>query len=136
MNAKEYLSRYHNSITRIRQLDDTIRRLEAQIDSLSISYSGMPRNSDTSDKVGTLAVMLADTKQKREAERIDNAMLCVEIENLIYSVNNPVYRELLLCRYVKVMKWEEIAEHMSYELSHVSGRLHSNALEAVAKLIQ
>ena len=55
-----------------------------------------------------------------------------EISECIHKIENPVYRTLLIERYINCKKWEQIAEDMNYELSSVY-KLHKKAVDAICK---
>ena len=57
-----------------------------------------------------------------------------EVFDAINQVEDNRLRQLLLCRYIKFMKWEEIAEKMIYEVRNIY-KLRRKALKAVTKII-
>lgn len=57
-----------------------------------------------------------------------------EITEAVYRVDDRRLRVLLMCRYVRWMTWEQIAEEMSYSRMQV-WRLHGAALRAVEDVI-
>lgn len=56
-----------------------------------------------------------------------------EIFNIISSIKNPVYKQILHKRYIQGKKWEEISEELHYEYPHVH-RLHKQAIAEVHEL--
>lgn len=133
MTAKEFMRQYRRLTVRIRQLDEDIARLEAEIDSTAINYDGMPRGSKISNKTQTLAVQLAELKDKKVRLRSEAWHKREEIQAVIDSIENPVYASLLRCRYVDFMTWQEIADHIGYEMNYTATKLHGRALHAVSE---
>lgn len=56
-----------------------------------------------------------------------------EIRQAIEQVENPIYRTLLIKRYLNFKTWEKIAEEMNYSYMHIT-RLHGKALQEVKML--
>lgn len=138
MNAKEvkrFLEQYAIAMEQVASITKSIERIEASIDSISIDYSGMPHGSGKSDKVARQAVKLADLKAKRIRERMAAELKAQEVEDVIYKLEDPRFLEVIRLRYIEHMKWDAIASAMCYEVSHVSGRLHGSALQAIAQII-
>ena len=52
-----------------------------------------------------------------------------EIFQVISHVDNNVFREILILRYISFHRWEEIADGLNYDIRHVF-RLHKKALSA------
>jgi DNA-directed RNA polymerase specialized sigma subunit len=53
--------------------------------------------------------------------------------NIILSITNPLYKQILHKRYVQGKKWEEISSELHYENQHIH-RLHKQAIEVVHKI--
>ncbi len=134
MTAKEFMRQYRRLTVRIRQLDEDIARLEAEIDSTAINYDGMPRGSKISNKTQTLAVQLAELKDKKVRLRSEAWHKREEIQAVIDSIENPVYASLLRCRYIDGLQWEETANFIGYESHYTRTRLHERALRSVTEI--
>lgn len=50
------------------------------------------------------------------------------IINAISGITNPQYKKLLYLRFVKGMKWEDIAEEMHYAVQHIH-RMRKEAIK-------
>lgn len=131
MTAKEYLKRYRRETERIRSLDESIARLEAEIGSITVSMNGMPRGSGTSDKTASLAIRLADKKIQREEMKAKAVLISEEIADSIHAVEDPDQAQLLYLRYIDGLPWDEIAKRMKFSEGHVRGWLHSEALRKI-----
>lgn len=71
---------------------------------------------------------------------IDNRLrqLCkvqTEIMDAISKVESPVYRNILLMRYIENREWHEIEDRIGYEHSYTT-RLHGAALAEISKVCQ
>ena len=120
-----------------RRLDDRIDRLEKEksrwierATKMSAPSDGMPHGSDVSDTVGFAVSKAADLAAEidREIDRLVD--LRREIEDAIYTVDDPILQELLERRYIDGDKWEEIAVSMHYSWRNIL-RKHGKALSAV-----
>lgn len=52
---------------------------------------------------------------------------CKEIKDRIEQLENEDEKDVLLYRYIKLMKWEDICTKMKYSWKQIH-RIHSNAL--------
>lgn len=63
-----------------------------------------------------------------------------EIKSEIFDVINQIadnkLRQLLICRYIMFLTWEQTAERLGYSHEWVSKGLHKRALRAAAKYIK
>ena len=130
MNAKEYLSRFHDT-------EQKIKRMQAEVDEyirLANSIPGM--NFDTIRVNGTKSLDAPYVKWIQRA--LDNELLIAdlkrdlpiikgEIISVIDELNDPEQKRLLIYRYVDWNSWNEIAVKMFISYSS-SRRLHDKAL--------
>lgn len=125
---KEYLSGYRTNRRRINRIDDEVTELRELAASVKATdYSGMPHGSgnqkDLSDELARI-----DTLEKRlEQEREKCVESYISIENLIKSVKNEDENDVLFYRYIKGLRFWEIAEKMDCSEQWVH-KLHGRAL--------
>ena len=125
---KEYLRGYRTNRRRVNRIDGEVKELRELAESVKATdYSGMPHGSgnqkDLSDELARI-----DTLEKRlEQEREKCVESYISIENLIKSVKNEDENEVLFYRYVKGLRWWEIAEKMDCSERWVH-KLHGRAL--------
>lgn len=125
---KEYLRGYRSNRRRINRIDDEVTELRELAASVkAMDYSGMPHGSgnqkDLSDELARI-----DTLEKRlDQEREKCVESYISIENLIKSVKNEDENDVLFYRYVKGLRWWEIAEKMDCSEQWVH-KLHGRAL--------
>lgn len=136
-SAKLYLSRYKVLVVKIRILEQDIDKLIAKAGGGSVSGGdGLPHGNTTTDQTGAIASRLADIKAKRDSMLFDSIVARDEIEQTILKVPDPVSMQLLFDRYVKLMRWNDVAEDLHiYNEQYVRGRLHGQALAEVQKII-
>lgn len=135
MTAKEYLMQYRRLSERIRQLDLDIMMLEAEADSVSVDYSGMPHGSGIADKTANTAIRLATLKQEKVSKREEAILKREEILNVINRVEDTLLSQLLYDRYILFMTWERVAEDCDRSDKWCRTELHSRALQSVNKIL-
>ena len=131
MTAKEYLDQYRKLTERIRQLNIEIMMLEAEYESVSIDYSGMPHGSKIADKTADMAVRMSSLLDKKIELRTDAINKRDEIVDVISRVSDPLYSRLLYDRYILFMTWEKVAEDCDKSDKWCRTYLHSSALQSV-----
>lgn len=92
----------------------------------SVCNDGMPRGSsqtDLSDYVAEIDAAIEDLKE----ERLEKIKIYRGIEMRIRCMKDEDEQEVLRMRYIKGMKWEDIAEKMNYSYSGTL-KLHGRAL--------
>lgn len=123
---KEFLKRYQKAVRREQDILDEIQRLRADKMFPSVCNDGMPRGSsqtDLSDYIAEIDAAIEDLKE----ERLEKIKIYREIEMRIRCMKDEDEQEVLRMRYIKGMKWEDIAEKMNYSYSGTL-KLHGRAL--------
>lgn len=67
---------------------------------------------------------------KLKAEQADRIKQCQDIEKQIRKINDEKEQRVLELRYIKGMKWEDVAAIMNYSVK----RIHGIHLEALKRL--
>lgn len=72
--------------------------------------TGMPHAPGVKDKVGNLAIMIADTKT--EIERMEQELVVMEadVDAFIRTIPNVELRNIFRFRFLLRLSWEDIAE--------------------------
>ena len=123
---KEFLKRYQKAVKREQDILDEIQRLRADKMFPSVCNDGMPRGSsqtDLSDYVAEIDAAIEDLKE----ERLEKIKIYREIEMRIRCMKDEDEQDVLRMRYIKGMKWEDIAAKMNYSYSGTL-KLHGRAL--------
>ena len=124
---KEYLRGYQKSLKREQDILNEIQELRADKMFPSIVNDGMPHGSsqtDLSAYAATLDEMIEELKQ----ERLKRAKLRRQIERDISALKNEDEQKVLRLRYIKGLKWEEIAAEMNYSYKWIH-KIHGKALK-------
>ena len=124
---KEYLKSYQRSVKREQDILDEIQRLRMDKMFPSVINDGMPHGSrqrDLSDYIVTIDEMIEDLKK----ERLKRAKRQQEIERRIKQMEDEDEQRVLRLRYIKGLKWEEIAVEMNYKWTQMH-RIHGRALK-------
>lgn len=124
---KEFLRRYRRAVRREQEILDEIQRLRADKMFPSVCNDGMPRGSsqtDLSDYMAEIDAAIEDLKK----ERLKKIKIYREIEMRIRCMKNEDEQEVLRLRYIKGMKWEEVAVRMNYSYRGVL-KIHGKALD-------
>ena len=123
---KEFLRKYRRAVRREQDILDEIQRLRADKMFPSVCNDGMPRGSsqtDLSDYIAEIDAAIEDLKE----ERLEKIKIYREIEMQIRCMKDEDEQEVLRMRYIKGMKWEDIAEKINYSYSGTL-KLHGRAL--------
>lgn len=123
---KEFLRKYRRAVRREQDILDEIQRLRADKMFPSVCNDGMPRGSsqtDLSDYIAEIDAAIEDLKE----ERLEKIKIYREIEMRIRCMKDEDEQEVLRMRYIKGMKWEDIAEKINYSYSGTL-KLHGRAL--------
>lgn len=76
----------------------------------SPSLTGMPHSSSATDKVGDLAVEIADMMDKIQRLEDELEALENEIEIFLKTVDDERIYTIIKLRFIKALTWQEVAE--------------------------
>lgn len=125
---KEYLKSYRRAIKREQDILDEIQRLRLDKMFPSVVNDGMPHGSSHSDLSDYTAILDEQIEFLKE-ERLERVRCYQKIERQIRQMENEDEQEVLRLRYIKGLKWEEVALKMNYSWKQVH-RIHSSALKS------
>lgn len=123
---KKYLRSYREATRREREILGEIQRLREDKMFPSVVNDGMPRGGDQSD-LSDYMVLLDEQIELLKAERLEKARAYAGIENRIRGMENEDEQRVLRLRYIRGLKWEEVAVEMGYSWKQIH-RIHSSAL--------
>ena len=126
MTAKEYLNKAYRLKDRI---ESNIRQLEALEErATSVKSSLSPKvQGGTLNGAEQMIFNILDLKERINTETIEHMKTLEEIRQTIAGMKDPDESLLLTLRFVECMKWEEVAEIMSFSMSQVF-RIYRRAL--------
>lgn len=136
--TKDYLRQYQKLCGQVARYGERIEQIEGSLQK-SINLDGLPHGTGTSDPTQQTAIRLAEIRTKLKEALLEAELMKQTIANEIEEVDNPRYRELLYSRYILCLTWEKVADRVSigrkkeYEVTHVKGWMHSEALKAFEK---
>lgn len=104
------LSRYYRLQVQLEEDKEVLASLRGKAAPASPSLSGMPHAPGVGDKVGDLAVEIADLeksicRQEQQAEAEKHQLL-----ELINTIDDSWIRTLFRLRFVRCLTWAEVAE--------------------------
>lgn len=123
---KEYLKSYRRAIKREQDILDEIQRLRLDKMFPSVVNDGMPHGSSHSD-LSDYAAILDEQIELLKEERLEKVRCYQKIERQIRRMENEDEQEVLRLRYIKGLKWEEVALKMNYSWKWVH-KIHGRAL--------
>ena len=112
-----------------------VRRIEEQLSELRLSKlspgmsigDGMPHGSDMRD-LSDYAAKVDELERELIQARYDRIQSFRKVQAAIEELEDEAEKDLLTYRYLRGMKWEEIAVKMGYTWRHTI-RVHGHALE-------
>lgn len=141
MNAKYYLMRYRKYKEKAERYRERIAQIENTLK--GVNLDGMPRGTNLSDPTKTAALNLALLKEQLNYAIVEAETVCQEIAAQIEKVKNPQFCELLYCRYILLLSWNDTAERLrehrkgaDYDIKYCCGEMHKRALIAFSEVLQ
>ncbi len=128
---KKYLSQY-SKIDRL--IDSKLLECEkwrARAEKMSPSYSALPKANSGENSLELAVEHIVELEKEIDKEVDKLVELRRSIQQAIYAIEDDHLKELLEYRYIKGMKWEEVAVKMNYDYRWVL-RLHGKALSQLA----
>ena len=124
---KEFLMSYQKEKRRVRRLEEQLEELRQNKMSPSVTNDGMPHGTDKKD-LSDYAVKVDEIEQELVAARHSRICAFQEVQRRIEAMEDEIEKDLLTYRYLKGLKWEEVAVRMGYSWRKIH-YLHSDALE-------
>ena len=123
---KEYLKGYERAVRQLNRVQIEIQEIRLSKMCPSIKTDGMPHAKAMGDLSG-YAALLEEEEKKYKKALYDKAEKIKDILDRIEKMENEDEKDVLLYRYINLMKWEEIGEMMKYSRQQLH-RIHSKAL--------
>lgn len=133
MTAKEYLYQLEKLDTKINQKLEELTALKQSATSITVATdTERVQTSGTSDRVGTLAVKIADMRKEIDMEIDGFVDKKHRIINQIHTLSDSKHMKLLFKKYVQFKSLELIAVEMGYTYQYIV-ELHGYALNEFKK---
>ena len=118
--------------TKLKILRDRIEELETALQKITGSYNSEYLSVNKIDKFEDNVIKLLELKEKYNRQMV---LLQNEIDMFLDEIKNLPYPQfkVMYFRYVKGLKWTEVAKKSGYHLSHCF-RLEKLALKKIKKI--
>jgi len=135
MTAKEYLRQYEYADRRAKRLKEEYEEELLRIDAIrsASDNDGMPHGTNISRPTEDKAIKLTDKALKWQQAELDAIEARQRVFDLIYDIDG-IEGDVLISRYVKLHKWEEICVELHYSW-HGIHATHRRALDIVSRAL-
>lgn len=123
---KEYLRRYHAAELAEREIREEIDDLRMNKMFPALIQDGIPHGSSCGD-LSAYAVQLEELMDNLKAQMEQRIRLRKEITQKIEEMPDETEKTVLRLRYIRWLKWEQIAGRMGYSWKQIH-RIHGKAL--------
>lgn len=135
MTAKDYLLQVKEIRHRVKILEEQVQQLRADAESVGISLDGMPHaQGGKKSKWEAIVIQLADCEGKLMAEMSELWSRTMKANVYIGRIQSTQYQDILIRRYLKDQRWEQISYEMHISWQH-SFRIHGHALTELEKIL-
>ena len=124
---KEYLWGYQREKQKLKRLDEELAELRLSKMCPSVNQDGMPHASGSSDLSGYM-VQVDKLERKIQKARYKRIRKFKEIRDRIERLEDENEKDVLIYRYIKGLKWEDIAVKMGYSWQWTH-KVHAKALK-------
>jgi len=124
---KEYLKGYEKAVRQMERIELKIQEMRLNKMCPSVINDGMPHASGQAD-LSAYAALLEQEEKRRMKCRYQCIKKCKEIADRIERLDNEDEKDVLMYRYIKLMKWEDIAVKMGFSRQHLH-KIHAQALK-------
>lgn len=124
---KEYLWGYQRAKRQLERLNEELLELKWEKRYPAVIQDGMPHGSGGGDLSGYAARVDALERKIMKA-RYRRMQIFKEIRDHIERLEDENEKDVLVYRYIRNMKWEDIAVKMGYRWAQVH-RIHARALK-------
>lgn len=105
----EKLSRYYRLHIRMEQNLETLKALEAAVHPGAQRLTGMPHAVGVSDRIGDLAVEIADLRGRIKMLQIELDREEEKLNLIINTIDNDLTRTIFRLRFLHCLTWKEVA---------------------------
>ena len=124
---KLFLKSYLRDKQVVIRIEEQLAELRASKISPSLISDGMPHGTSLSD-LSDYAAKVDELERELTQKRYDRICSFQRVQSAIEAVEDEAEKDLLTYRYLRGMKWEEIAVKMGYSWRKIH-YLHGDALE-------
>lgn len=124
---KLFLKSYLRDKQAVIRIEEQLAELRASKISPSLISDGMPHGTSLSD-LSDYAAKVDELERELTQKRYDRICSFQRVQTAIEAVEDEAEKDLLTYRYLRGMKWEEIAVKMGYTWQHIH-KIHAKALK-------
>lgn len=103
------LNRYFELVSNLSSTKELLDNLRAAAYPASPALTGMPHASGVKDKVGDLAVEIADLETRRDYIEKEIARQKVKVEKFVLTIDDYYLRTIFRLRFERGLAWKEVA---------------------------
>lgn len=135
MTAKEFMKQHERVVEKIRQIEIQIYDIEQTLGIKGVNYDYQPHGSGISQVTEATATKLIELREVQR-DLVDKLWTKrIEIERVIFMIENATLAELLQRKYIRLQKWDDIATDMKFDSRYIY-KLHGKALVETDKIIR
>lgn len=135
MTAKEFMKQHERIVEKIRQIEIQIYDIEQTLGIKGVNYDSQPHGSGISQVTESTATKLIELREMQR-DLVDKLWTKrIEIERVIFMIEDATFAELLQRKYIRLQKWEDVAADMKFDNRYIY-KLHGKALVEVEKIIR
>lgn len=135
MTAKEFMKQHERIVEKIRQVEIQIYDIEQTLGIKGVNYDSQPHGSGISQVTESTATKLIELREVQR-DLVDKLWTKrIEIERVIFMIENATLAELLQRKYIRLQKWDDIATDMKFDSRYIY-KLHGKALVEADKIIR
>ena len=135
MTAKEFMKQHERVVEKIRQIEIHIYDIEQTLGIKGVNYDSQPHGSGISQVTESTATKLIELREIQR-DLVDKLWTKrIEIERVIFMIENATLAELLQRKYIRLQKWDDIATDMKFDSRYIY-KLHGKALVEADKIIR
>lgn len=135
MTAKEFMKQHERIVEKIRQIEIQIYDIEQTLGIKGFNYDSQPHGSGISQVTESTATKLIELREMQR-DLVDKLWAKrIEIERVIFMIENATLAELLQRKYIRLQKWDDIATDMEFDSRYIY-KLHGKALVEADKIIR
>lgn len=126
--VKQWLWRYQEAKKDVRRFEAELQELiETQESTGAIEYSDMPKGGGGQSELSDYMVEREGLQQKIWDARYRQIVIFGEIHDAVEQLPSADEREVIVYRYIRLMRWDRIGEKMECD-ERQARRYHGNAL--------
>ena len=103
------LSQYYKLQERLEQAEETLQSLQSAAQPGAQNLTGLPHTQGIRDKVGDLAVEIADLKERIRCLREESERERDKVAAFIETIENVQIRTVFRLRFLRCLTWGEVA---------------------------